>query len=434
VLEAVIERLTPPKDSSLAEETKAVIFESVYDSYNRVMAFVRVFSGSLKKGDKVVYLHSKNELEIVEVGYFKPKYVQADEIKTGEVGYVVTGFKDVAQARVGDTIWRSGTAKIESFDAKPLAGYKEVKPFVFASIYCVEGDDYPLLRDALQKLRLSDSALAFEPEQSSALGFGFRTGFLGLLHMEIVQERLEREYGLNLIFTAPSVSYIVVQRGKEGALTELLVMSPSDLPDPATIEEVKEPWVKVEILYPKEYMGPVMALVQEKRGLQKNYNYIDEDRVILMAEMPLSTIVVDFFDTLKSITSGYGSMNYEFIEYRPGDLVKLDMKIAGETVDALATIVFRPDAHHVGIELAKKLKDLIPKAQFEIAIQAAIGGKIVARESISAMRKDVTAKLYGGDRTRKDKLLKKQKAGKKRMKMIGKVELPQEAFLAILKK
>lgn len=434
VLEAVIDRLSPPKSSTPAEETKALIFDSVYDSYKGVMAFVRVFSGSLKKGDKVVYLHSKNELEIVEVGYFKPKYIQADEIKTGEVGYVVTGFKDVSQARVGDTIWRSGSDRIESFEAKPLAGYKEVKPFVFASIYCVEGDDYPLLRDALQKLRLSDSALAFEPEQSSALGFGFRTGFLGLLHMEIVQERLEREYDLNLIFTAPSVSYIVSQRGKEGILTEILVMSPSDLPDPATIEEVKEPWVKVEILFPKEYMGPVMALVQDKRGLQKNYNYIDEDRVILMAEMPLSTIVVDFFDTLKSITSGYGSMNYEFIEYRPGDLVKLDMKIAGEAVDALATIVYRPDAHHVGIELAKKLKDLIPKAQFEIAIQAAIGGKIVARETISAMRKDVTAKLYGGDRTRKDKLLKKQKAGKKRMKMIGKVELPQEAFLAILKK
>ncbi len=434
VLAAVIERLGPPKASSEADETKALIFDSVYDSYKGVVAYVRVFAGSLKRGDKVVYLHSRNELEIVEVGYFKPKFVQADVLLTGEVGYVVTGFKDVSHARVGDTIWRSGTEKIESFAAVPLAGYKVVKPFVFASIFCVEGDEYPQLRDALDKLRLSDSALSFEPEQSSALGFGFRTGFLGLLHMEIVQERLEREYGLNLIVTAPSVSYIVLVKGKEGSTSELLVLSPSDLPDPGIIEEIREPWVKVEILFPKQYMGSVMDLVQTKRGLQKNYNYIDEERVILVAEMPLASIVVDFFDTLKSLTSGYGSMNYEFIEYREGDLVKLDIRIANETVDALSSIIYRHDGHHLGIELAKKLKDLIPKAQFEIAIQAAIGGKIVARESISAMRKDVTAKLYGGDRTRKDKLLKKQKAGKKRMKMIGKVELPQEAFLAILKK
>lgn len=434
VLEAIIERLGPPASSLSTDETKALIFDSVYDPYKGVVAYVRVFSGSIKRGDKVVYLNSKNELEVVEVGYFKPKYLQADILETGEVGYVVTGFKDVSQARVGDTIWMPGQTKIESFEAIPLAGYKEVKPFVFASIYCVNGEDYPMLRDALQKLRLSDSALTFEPEQSSALGFGFRTGFLGLLHMEIVQERLEREYNLELIITAPSVSYIVVQRGKDAEKSELLVLSPSDLPDPAIIEEVREPWVKVELLFPKEFMGGVMALVQEKRGLQKSYSFIDEDRIILIAELPLASIVVDFFDTLKSITSGYGSMNYEFIEYRRGDLVKLDIKIAGENVDALASIVFRPDSHQLGMAMAKKLKELIPKAQFEISIQAAIGGKIVARESISAMRKDVTAKLYGGDRTRKDKLLKKQKAGKKRMKMIGKVELPQEAFLAILKK
>lgn len=434
LLAAIVERFNPPKDYAPTAETKALIFDSVYDVYKGVVAYVRVFSGSIKRGDKVVYLHSKNELEVVEVGYFKPRYVQSKIINTGEVGYIVTGFKDVSQARVGDTVWRSGQTKIESSEAKPLSGYKEVKPFVFASIYCVNGDDYPLLRDALQKLRLSDSALTFEPEQSSALGFGFRSGFLGLLHMEIVQERLEREYNLELVVTAPSVSYIVVQRGKDGQKAEILVLSPADLPDPATIEEIQEPWVKVELLFPKEYMGSVMNLVQEKRGIQKNYNYIDADRVILVAELPLASIVVDFFDTLKSLTSGYGSMNYEFIEFRNGDLVKLDIKIAGETVDALATIVYRPDSHQTGMAMAKKLKDLIPKAQFEIAIQAAIGGKIVARESISAMRKDVTAKLYGGDRTRKDKLLKKQKAGKKRMKMIGKVALPQEAFLAILKK
>jgi GTP-binding protein LepA len=434
VLQAVIERLGPPRDSTPEEETKALIFDSVYDSYKGVVAYVRVFSGSFKRGDKVVYLNSKNELDIVEVGYFKPKYLQADQLLTGEVGYIVTGFKDVSQARVGDTVWKSGTNKMESSDAKPLAGYKEVKPFVFASIFCVNGDDYPLLREALQKLRLSDSALTFEPEQSTALGFGFRTGFLGLLHMEIVQERLEREYNLDLVITAPSVSYIVITRGKDNVRQEILILSPSDLPDPATIEEIREPWVKVELLFPKEYMGGVMTLVQEKRGMQKNYTYIDEDRTLLVAELPLSSIVVDFFDKLKSITSGYGSMNYEFIDYRRGDLVKLDIKVAGENVDALATIVFRPEAHQIGMSTAKMLKELIPKAQFEIAIQAAIGGKIVARESISAMRKDVTAKLYGGDRTRKDKLLKKQKEGKKRMKMIGRVEVPQEAFLAVLKR
>ncbi len=434
VLEAVVKRLGPPKDSDINEETKALIFDSVYDPYKGVVAYVRVFSGSFKRGDKVVYLHSKNEMEIVEVGYFKPKYLQAQELKTGEVGYIVTGFKDVSQARVGDTVWKPGAQKIESFEAKPLSGYKEVKPFVFASIFCINGDDYPLLREALQKLRLSDSALSFEPEQSTALGFGFRTGFLGLLHMDIVQERLEREYNLDLVITAPSVSYIVVQQGKEGKKIEQMIYSPSDLPDPATIEEIKEPWVKVELLFPKDYMGGVMTLVQESRGLQKNYSYLDENRILLVSELPLSSIVVDFFDKLKSITSGYGSMNYEFIEFRTGDLVKLDIRVAGEIVEALASIVFRPEAHQIGIATAKRLKELIPRAQFEIAIQAAVGGKIVARESISAMRKDVTAKLYGGDRTRKDKLLKKQKEGKKRMKMIGKVELPQEAFLSILKR
>lgn len=437
VLAAVIERLPPPPEVEAGQETKALIFDSVYDPYKGVVAYARVFSGSIKRGDKVYYLNTKSEMEVQEVGYFKPKYFAADILESGEVGYVVTGFKDVSLARVGDTIWKPGEVKIESFDAKALEGYKEVKPFVFASLFCVEGDDYPLLRDALMKLQLSDSALTFEPEQSTALGFGFRVGFLGLLHMEIVQERLEREYDINLVVTAPSVSYIAVIRGQkdaEGKQLETMVLSPADLPDPAIIEQIREPWVKVEILIPKEYLGGVMNLIQEKRGIQKNYNFIDQDRVLIVAELPLASIVIDFFDTLKSITSGYGSMNYEYLEYRAGDLVKLDMKIANENVDALAMIVHRPDAHHIGIAMAKKLKGLIPKAQFEIAIQAAIGGKIVARESISAMRKDVTAKLYGGDRTRKDKLLKKQKAGKKRMKMIGKVELPQEAFLAVLKK
>ncbi len=436
VLEAVIKRLPAPKAGNPGDETKALIFDSVYDPYRGVVAYVRVFSGEMKKGEKVVYLHTRNELNLDEVGYFRPKYVAADKLNTGEVGYLVTGFKDVSQARVGDTVWKAGNAEISAAQAQPLAGYKEVKPFVFASIFCVDGDDYPNLREALQKLRLSDSALTFEPEQSTALGFGFRTGFLGLLHMDIVQERLEREYNLNLVITAPSVSYLVTKRTHQFSdnIEEKMIFSPSELPDPSTIQEIKEPWVKVEILAPKEYIGSIMQLVQDKRGLQKNYNFIDESRVLLVAELPLASIVVDFFDKLKGITSGYGSMNYEYLDYRAGDLVKLDIKVHGEAVDALSSIVFRPDAHRVGMDIAKKLKELIPRAQFEIPIQAAVGGKIVARETISAMRKDVTAKLYGGDRTRKDKLLKKQKEGKKRLKMIGSVEVPQEAFLAILQK
>ncbi len=438
VLDAVIERIPPPAAADEGDETKALIFDSVYDLYKGVMAYVRVFSGEIKKGDKVTYLHTKNQQEVTEVGFFRPKYVPAEKLGVGEVGYVVTGLKDVSGARVGDTIWRQGTVKADFKQAKPLSGYKEVKPFVFASIYCVDGDDYPQLRDALQKLQLSDSAVSFEPEQSSALGFGFRCGFLGLLHMEIVQERLEREYNLDIIVTAPSVSYIVTKKANkhdpESQPEDVLILNPSLMPDGSTIERIKEPWVKIEVLTPKDFLGNVMTLIQDKRGQQKNYNFIDEDRVLLVAEIPLASIVVDFFDTLKSITSGYASMNYEYLEYREGDLVKMDIRVAGEIVEALSMIVFRPEAHHIGIAIAKKLKDLIPRAQFEIAIQAAIGGKIVARETISAYRKDVTAKLYGGDRTRKDKLLKKQKAGKKRMKMVGRVELPQEAFLAVLKK
>ncbi|MFA5829130.1 MAG: translation elongation factor 4 [Candidatus Gracilibacteria bacterium] len=430
VLEAVIQRVPAPKSTDEGDETKALIFDSVYDSYRGVVSYVRLMSGELKRGDKIYMLHNKTELEVLEVGYFKPKYLAADILVAGEVGYVVSGLKNVADARVGDTIWKPGTKRLERYEAVPLEGYKVVKPFVFASVFSVEGDDYPLLRDALQKLQLSDSALTFEPEQSGALGHGFRCGFLGLLHLEIVQERLEREYNLDLIVTAPSVSYVVINQKGE----EIFVANPSDYPDPATIVAVKEPWVKVEIVTPKDYVGAIMQLAQEKRGLQKSLQYIDPTRVMIVFEIPLASIVIDFYDSLKSISSGYASMNYEYLEYRAGNLVKLDILIATERVDALSNIVHRDDAFHIGIALTKKLKELIPRAQFEIAIQAAIGSKVVARESISALRKDVTAKLYGGDRTRKDKLLKKQKEGKKRMKKVGRVDLPQEAFLAILKK
>jgi GTP-binding protein LepA len=314
--------------------------------------------------------------------------------------------------------------------AKPLPGYNVVRPFVFAGVFCTDTDGYPLLRDALEKLQLNDSSLSFEPEQSGALGHGFRCGFLGLLHMEIVQERLEREYDLDLIITAPSVSYIAVLKGDE----ERIISSPADLPDPSLLEAIKEPWVKVEILVPKDYVGPIMTLCSEKRGISKDVQYLDENRVLMAFEIPLASIVVDFYDQLKSVTSGYASMNYEHLDFREGDLVKLDILIAEEKVDALSLIVHRDDAFYVGRDMTKKLKELIPRANFVIPIQAAIGGKIIARETISAFRKNVTEKLYGGDVTRKNKLLKKQKAGKKRMKKFGKVQLPQEAFLAILKR
>jgi len=429
VLERVIEKVPCPKASE-TDELKALIFDSVYDTYRGVVAYVRLKSGSVKRGDRVNFLSTGKEIEVLEVGYFKPKYQAAESLLPGEVGYIVTGLRNVRESRVGDTIWHAGSTGIVVEQAKPLEGYKVVKPFVFAGIFCTDSDEYPLLRESLEKLQLNDAALTFEPEHSGALGHGFRCGFLGLLHMDIVQERLEREYNLDLIATAPSVSYIVVNTQRN----ETMISSPTDLPDPSTIEEIREPWVKVEILTPSESMGAIMTLCSDKRGISKNSQFIDEKRVILTFEMPLASIVVDFYDSLKSISSGYASMNYEHLDYRAGDLVKLDILVAGEKVDALSLIVHRDNAFYVGGDLVKKLKEIIPKHQFVIALQAAIGGKIIARETIAAFRKDVTGYLYGGDVSRKKKLLEKQKRGKKRMKMMGKVEMPQEAFLAILKK
>ena len=429
VLEKVIKAIPPPKESNEDDELKALIFDSVYDPYKGVVAYVRVQSGSLKKGDSVYFLNTKKQIDVLEVGYFRPKYHPSAKLFPGEVGYVVTGLKTVRDARVGDTIWKAGSSSVDLSSATPLAGYNVVRPFVFAGVFCTDADDYPLLRDALDKLQINDSALSFEPEQSGALGYGFRCGFLGLLHMEIVQERLEREYNLDLIVTAPSVSYIVVT--PDG---EKLISSPSDLPDPSKVLGIKEPWVKVEILVPKDYVGAIMTLCSEKRGVSKDMQYLDENRVLLVFEMPLASIVVDFYDSLKSVSSGYASMNYEYLDYRQEDLVKLDILVAGEPVDALSLIIHRKSAFYVGSSLTKKLKELIPKHQFVVPIQASIGAKVIARETISAFRKDVTAGLYGGDVSRKNKLLQKQKKGKKRMKMMGKVELPQEAFLAVLKK
>jgi GTP-binding protein LepA len=392
------------------------------------VAYARVVSGTLKKGDKLRFLNAKTDIEVTDLGYFRPKYESKKELLPGEVGYIVTGLKSVGEARVGDTIWKGERSELEA--AKPLPGYKKVIPMVYAGIYCVDGDDFPLLRDSLEKLTLNDASLNYEPDQSPALGSGFRCGFLGLLHMDIVRERLEREYDLNLIVTAPSVSYHVDLKTGE----KKVVSSPVELPDPNYIAAISEPWVKMEIVCPKDTVGSIMKIVQQRRGIYKNLSYIDADRVLVLFEMPLATVIIDFYDVLKNVSSGYASMNYDFMEYREDHLIKVDILIASEKVDSLSVICHRTEAEGLGRRLALKLKEVIPRAQFSIAIQAAIGGKVIARETISAFRKDVTAKLYGGDRTRKDKLLKKQKAGKKKMKQMGGVELPQEAFQAILQK
>ncbi len=449
VLDAVVNRIPSPFLHGVSKDidntTKALIFDSNYDTYKGVVAYIRVVSGSIKKGDTVFMLGTKKKIEVLEVGYFKPKYQAASILKSGEVGYIVTGLKSVREARVGDTVWAS--SKIKDIDlAKPLPGYKKVLPMVYAGIFCIEGNDFPLLRDALEKLSLNDSALVFFPEQSPALGFGFRCGFLGLLHLEIIQERLEREYNLNLIVTAPSVSYIIYFNGKDADKIrkntglepdldmKVVISNPADFPDKTYIKEIHEPWVKLELVTPKKYVGAIMKMVDERRGVYKNMSYLDENRVFMHFEIPLSSIVIDFYDILKSISSGYASMNYEIMGYIKGDLIKLDILVAGEKIDALSTITHKEGAYHFGAKIVKKLKNIIPRTQFAIPLQAAIGGKIIARETIAAFRKDVTAKLYGGDRTRKDKLLKKQKEGKKRMKQMGNVNIPQEAFLSILKR
>ena len=432
VLEAVIEKVPAPKVLNDDKETKALIFDSVYDTYKGIVAYVRLMEGSLERGDRVKFLNTKAQTEILEVGCFRPKYEPQKILRAGEVGYVVTGMKSVSDARVGDTIWRTektGTG-MDSSHVVPLPGYKRVTPFVYAGIFCVEGEDFPMLRDALEKLSLNDSSLVYEPEQSNALGFGFRCGFLGLLHLDIVQERLEREYNLNLIVTAPSVTYDVVKTDGE----KIRISNPADLPDPVYIQELLEPWMKVEILLPVEFVGPVITLLQERRGISKNMIYLDEKRVNLIYEIPLASMVVDFYDELKSVSSGYASMSYEYLEFRAGDLVKLDILVNHDRLDALSSIIHRSEAFTHGSAVVRRLKKIIPKAQFEIPLQAAVGAKILARETIPAYRKDVISGLYGGDRTRKDKLLKKQKAGKKKMKMFGSVEVPKRAFLEVLKK
>ena len=419
----MVDRVPPPKDA-VEEPTKALIFDSYYDPYRGVIVYFRVMSGRINCKDKVLLMASKKTYELDEIGIMAPDQKKVDELHAGEVGYLAASIKAVADARVGDTITLVNAPADEA-----LPGYTEAKPMVFCGLFPTEADQYPDLRDALDKLQLSDAALKYEPETSSAMGFGFRCGFLGLLHMEIVQERLEREYDLDLIVTAPSVIYKVNMI--DGS--EVMVDNPATLPDPQKRESIEEPYVKMEIYAPNEYNGALMGLCQERRGEYIDMKYITTDRVTLIYELPLAEVVTDFFDQMKTRTQGYASMEYSLIGYRKNQLVRLDVLINGERADALTTIVHQDKAYNVGKALVEKLKELIPRQQFKIPIQASIGSRIIASTSISAIRKDVLAKCYGGDISRKKKLLKKQAKGKKRMKAMGKVDVPQEAFMAVLK-
>ena len=424
VLERIVTDLPAPKGDRNAK-TKCLIFDSYYDNYKGAIAYVRVMDGKIKVGDEIKLMATKKEFVVNEVGYFIPgSYMPTNQIVAGEVGYVSASIKNLSDIHVGDTI----TLKDNPAD-KPLKGYKKVTPMVYCGIYPIDGSEYEALKEALEKLKLNDAALEFEPETSAALGFGFRCGFLGLLHLEIIEERLDREYDLGLITTAPSVIYKVYKT--DGQVIELY--NPEDLPPMQEISYMEEPYVTANILTPKDYIGNVMELCQRRRGIYIDMKYLDENRVTLIYEMPLNEIIYDFFDNLKSKTKGYASLDYEFKEYRKSDLVKLDIYINGEAVDALSFIVHKDSAYDRGKKMVEKLKTVIPRKLFKIPIQAAVGGKIIARETISAMRKDVLAKCYGGDITRKKKLLEKQKRGKKKMREIGNVEIPQEAFLAVLK-
>jgi GTP-binding protein LepA len=420
-LEAVIERIPPPKGDPQAP-FKALIIDSWFDNYVGVVMLVRVVDGELKPKDRILLMSNTSQHLCEQVGVFTPKAKAKESLSAGEVGFIIAGIKELKAAQVGDTVTRVDRPAQES-----LPGFKEIKPQVFAGLYPVESNEYGALREALEKLHLNDASLRYEPESSQALGFGFRCGFLGLLHMDIVQERLEREYDMALITTAPTVVYQVALR--DGTAME--IENPSKLPDISSIEEVREPIIKASILVPQDYVGPVITLCNEKRGLQRNMQYLGR-QVMLTYELPLNEVVMDFFDKLKSVSRGYASLDYDFLEYRAGDLVKLDILINGDRVDALSLIVHRENSVYRGRDLVTRMRGLIPRQMFDIAVQAAIGSHIIARETVKALRKNVLAKCYGGDITRKKKLLEKQKAGKKRMKQVGNVEIPQEAFLAIL--
>jgi GTP-binding protein LepA len=422
ILEAIVRLIPPPRDT-VDQPLRALIFDSYYDSYRGVVVYFRVMDGRVRQGDKIKFMASQQEYEIDELGVLAPSQVPVTELHAGEVGYLSAAIKTVAHARVGDTITSAVNPASE-----PLPGYAEAKPMVFCGLFPTDANQYPDLKEALTKLQLNDAALHFEPETSDAMGFGFRCGFLGLLHMEIVQERLEREYNLDLIITAPTVVYRVTTTKGE----VIMVDNPSDLPPPHERQTIEEPYVRLELITPQSYIGALMELCEQRRGIFKDMKYITCDRATLVYEMPLAEIVTDFFDQVKSRSKGYASMEYQLIGYRPNDLVKLDILVNNEPVDSLACIVHREKAYQIGRSLVSKLKDLIPRHQFQIPIQAAIGSRVLARENISALRKNVLSKCYGGDITRKKKLLEKQKEGKKRMKSIGVVDVPQEAFMAIL--
>jgi len=425
MLEAIVERVPAPKQE-VDKPLKALIFDSIFNTYRGSIAYVRVMEGTLKKGDGILFMASDKEYDAEEIGYLELKKKPCDVLKAGDVGYVIGSVKSLQDARVGDTI----THQKNGAD-KPIPGYKESKPMVFSGIFPTESDDFEDLRSALEKLQLNDASLSYQPETSKALGFGFRAGFLGLLHMEIVQERLDREFNIDIITTVPNVQY-EVETDYKGEKKRVEVDNPSEMPDAGKIETVWEPYIKASIITPADYIGPVMTLCQNRRGVYVNQLFMQGNRVDITYELPMAEVVFDFYDKLKSGTRGYASLDYEFIEYRKGDLVRLDILLNGDPVDALSSITHRDNAYEQGRKICAKLKELIPQQQYEVAIQAAIGSRVIARDTIRALRKDVTAKCYGGDISRKRKLIEKQKEGKKRMKQVGSVDIPQEAFLAVL--
>ncbi|MBI5728315.1 MAG: elongation factor 4, partial [Candidatus Magasanikbacteria bacterium] len=429
LLTAVIERIPPPRIAEL-ENARGLIFDSAYDEYRGVVASVRMIDGNFRVHDRLLLMRSGAEGEALEVGHFSPTLIPDQRLESGQIGYIATGLKELSEVRVGDTITLAKQPAVE-----PLPGYKEVKPMVFAGIFPQEGDAYNALREAMDKLKLNDSAFTYEPEHSSALGFGFRCGFLGMLHLDIFQERLRREFFVNIIATVPSVAYRVVTSAGEA----IIVKSPQELPDPSRIRQTEEPWMAVDIICPQTYLGNIMGLVAERKGRYHNTEYLSsggDKRALLHYEMPLPSLITDFYDKLKTVSSGYGSLNYDFIRYEPTEIVKLDIIIADEVVEAFATLVWRDDAYGVGKKIVESLKETMPKQQFVLKIQAAIGGKIIAAERLSALRKDVIATMSGGDVTRKRKLLERQKKGKKKMLAMGrgKVDIPTEAYMAVLKR
>jgi GTP-binding protein LepA len=423
ILKAIVDRVPPPVGDPQAP-LQALIFDSVFNSFRGIVAYFKVVNGEIRKGDKVKFFATEKQYNADEVGTLKLKQLPKDVIRTGDVGYIISGIKEAREVKVGDTI-----THVDRPSATGIQGFEEVKPMVFAGIYPVDTDEYEELRESMAKLQLNDASLVFEPESSAALGFGFRCGFLGMLHMEIIQERLEREFNMTVITTVPNVSYIAYTTKGE----PIIVNNPSDLPDPSRIDYVEEPYIKATIITKSEFVGPVMSLCIQKRGFIKNQSYLTSDRVELIFEMPMGEIVFDFYDKLKTISKGYASFDYHQIGYRKSDLVRLDIRLNAEPVDALSSLIFRGNSYDFGKKICEKLRELIPRQQFEIIIQASIGAKIIARETVKALRKDVTAKCYGGDISRKRKLLEKQKKGKKRMRQVGNVEIPQSAFMAVLK-